>query len=343
MGLPILRSAALLGSSELYTSLGGSSQDIGECSRFHLDHYNPGESYIAFREAIELLECAADRLGRPDYGLQLSMLQDLDVLGALGVAAQAMQTLRDSYRMAEQFMGYHSPLIQSRLEPLPDDRYALISFDIDLDLKAGAIQAFELGVGVTHRCYQLLTNGAAQPLEVWMRHQPVNSMATYRKVFGVTPKFNQPISGVVVNKAQLLRRPPHQNETISMMAEYFLASVCPKPRARLIDEVRRLVQRSMRTSDCSQADIAQHMGISSRALQRRLQDEGASFAAIRDEARRVLAEEYLQDPGLSLTEISQRLHYSEGSAFTRSCRRWFGEAPRFYRRQQLCGQQPANA
>lgn len=250
MGLPILRSAALVGNSELYTSLGGRLRDIGACSPFHLDHHNPGESYIAYLEAVELLECAADRLGRPDYGLQLSTLQDLGVLGALGVAAQATQTLRDSYRLAEKFMGYHSPLIRVRLEPLPDDRYELISFDIDLDSRIDAIQAFELSVGVTHRCYKLLTNSSSQPLEIWMRHQPVSPMATYRKIFGMTPKFDQTVCGIVVHKSQLLRRPPNQ------------------------------------------------------------------------------------DPTLSLTEISQRLHYSEASAFTRSCRRWFGKAPRSYRQRE---------
>lgn len=343
MGLPILRSAALFGNTQLYASLGGRLSDIGACSAFHLDHHNPGETYIAYRDAMELLECAADRLGRPDYGLQLSTLQDLEVLGALGVAGQATQTLRDSYRLAERFMGYHSPLIRVRLEPLPDDRYELISFDVDLDSKAGATQAFELSVGLTHRCYRLLTNNASEPLEVWMRHKPISPMATYRAVFGVTPKFDQPTCGIVVHKAQLLRRPPHQNQTISMMAEYFLASVCPRPNVRVTDDVRHLVQRFMRTCDCSQADVARHLGISSRALQRRLQDEGTSFAAIHDEVRRALAEEYMRDPGLSLAEISRRLHYSEASAFTRSCRRWFGKAPRSYRQRQYSAAAVATA
>ena len=33
----------------------------------------------------------------------------------------------------------------------------------------------------------------------------------------------------------------------------------------------------------------------------------------------------------SLSQIAQMLDYADSSAFSRSCRRWFGEAPRTYR------------
>ena len=34
---------------------------------------------------------------------------------------------------------------------------------------------------------------------------------------------------------------------------------------------------------------------------------------------------------MSLSQIAQMLDYADSSAFSRSCRRWFGEAPRTYR------------
>ena len=55
---------------------------------------------------------------------------------------------------------------------------------------------------------------------------------------------------------------------------------------------------------------------------------GHTFEAIKDEARRDLAQRYLSQPDLPLTQITALLGYSEQSAFGRSCRRWFDMTPR---------------
>ena len=64
-----------------------------------------------------------------------------------------------------------------------------------------------------------------------------------------------------------------------------------------------------------------------RTLQRRAR-EGTTFEAIKDEVRRDLAQQYLSQPELPLTQITALLGYSEQSAFGRSCRRWFDMTPR---------------
>jgi AraC-like DNA-binding protein len=65
-----------------------------------------------------------------------------------------------------------------------------------------------------------------------------------------------------------------------------------------------------------------------RTLQRRLREEGTTFEAIKDEARQDLAQRYLAQPDVPLTQITALLGYSEQSALGRSCRRWFGATPR---------------
>jgi AraC-like DNA-binding protein len=68
-------------------------------------------------------------------------------------------------------------------------------------------------------------------------------------------------------------------------------------------------------------------------MQRRLNEEGTTFEEIKDNARRDLAERYLSNLDLPLTQITVLLDYSEQSALGRSCRRWFGTAPREYRKR----------
>lgn len=83
--------------------------------------------------------------------------------------------------------------------------------------------------------------------------------------------------------------------------------------------------------------MAQGLHMAPRTLQRRLARHGMSWQQWLDHAREQLARQYLADPGLSLNDIALLLGFSEQSAFTRSFRRWTGEAPGRIRRAQLRG------
>ena len=72
--------------------------------------------------------------------------------------------------------------------------------------------------------------------------------------------------------------------------------------------------------------------VSERTLQRRLARHGLNWQQWLDRNREHLARQYLQDPGLGLSDIALLLGYSEQSAFTRAFRRWLGVSPGRYRR-----------
>jgi len=67
-------------------------------------------------------------------------------------------------------------------------------------------------------------------------------------------------------------------------------------------------------------------------LQRRLNDEGTSFAEVLEGFRREMAVHLLRDPGLAVYEVAYLLGYSEPSTFFRAFRRWENVSPHEYRR-----------
>ena len=77
--------------------------------------------------------------------------------------------------------------------------------------------------------------------------------------------------------------------------------------------------------------------MSERTLQRRLKDEGVTFAALVDEVRPDLARMYLADPKLAIFEVAFLLGYSEPSAFNRAFRRWTGTSPSDFRSKPANG------
>ncbi|MCO4772067.1 MAG: helix-turn-helix domain-containing protein [Deltaproteobacteria bacterium] len=106
----------------------------------------------------------------------------------------------------------------------------------------------------------------------------------------------------------------------------------------LLRQVREAVARELATGTPSGTAVARHLGMSQRTLQRRLRLEGLTFADVLASTRRGLAEKYLQDPALSMTEVAWLLGYREETSFYRSFRRWTGTTPASYRASSPRGQ-----
>jgi AraC-like DNA-binding protein len=81
-------------------------------------------------------------------------------------------------------------------------------------------------------------------------------------------------------------------------------------------------------------EIARRLGMSSRTLARRLASEGLTFAGVLTELRADLANGYLNDEDLAISQIAWLLGYQEVSAFTHAFKRWTGKTPREVRAQQ---------
>ncbi len=75
--------------------------------------------------------------------------------------------------------------------------------------------------------------------------------------------------------------------------------------------------------------------LSRRTLQRRLRAEKTSFQQVLNEARAVLAINYLSDERLKSLEIAMLLGYSSISSFTTAFKSWYDIPPAEYRQKFL--------
>lgn len=295
------------------------------------------DQYVPCRLVMELLEGVAARHDLPFLGLHLSELQDINVLGALGVAINNARTLRESFQVIERHVHFHSPAIEVRLENATS-LYDFLSFDIAMAKIPSSIQTFELSLALTHRTASSLVRGVYSPQEVWFMHQPIAAVSEYRRIFGTTPKFMMPRTGLLISRQNLALPVIGRSETLMDLAEYYLDSH-PAPSSSLVSkETRRLVSHLIRTDKCTQSKIATLMRISVRTLQRRLNDENTTFDSILDDVQRDLAKTYLATTMLSISKVSELLHFAETSAFSRACKRWFGVSPKIVRQAECEGQ-----
>jgi AraC-like DNA-binding protein len=100
------------------------------------------------------------------------------------------------------------------------------------------------------------------------------------------------------------------------------------------ERVRATIQRKLAGHRPRMHDIARELHISSRTLQRRLQDAGYSFQQVLEEARHQLARHYLNNSLLELTETAYLLGYEDSNSFVRAFRTWEGVPPASWRGAQ---------
>lgn len=103
---------------------------------------------------------------------------------------------------------------------------------------------------------------------------------------------------------------------------------------KFTDRVRGAIQRKLTGRRPTIDDIAGALHVSSRTLQRRLQEEGLSFQSVLEDARHQLARHYLNNSVLELNEAAYLLGYEDSSSFVRAFRTWEGVPPARWREQR---------
>ena len=124
-------------------------------------------------------------------------------------------------------------------------------------------------------------------------------------------------------------------ELLAMLAPQFDQELKQrKDQETFPERVRSAIQRKLAGQRPKIEEIARELHISSRTLQRRLQDAGYSFQQVLEEARHQLARHYLNNSLLELNETAYLLGYEDASSFVRAFRTWEGVPPAHWRGAQ---------
>lgn len=96
--------------------------------------------------------------------------------------------------------------------------------------------------------------------------------------------------------------------------------------------LRMVIRPYLSDGHPSLGQVAEIIGMSTRALQRKLQTSGCTYSSLVDEVQIEEASELLSDRGLRIVDISLALGYGSPQNFSRVFRRITGMTPSLYRR-----------
>jgi AraC-like DNA-binding protein len=176
------------------------------------------------------------------------------------------------------------------------------------------------------------TNGRFRAEEVSLTGV-VDDVAELERVVGCPVRASASWNGWTMSREMwdlpLRRRDPVLSTVLRRHAGEMIERV---PEAGGVEcDARRELASRVAGGDTRIESVARALAVSVRTFQRRLADEGQSYQALLDAARKEAADRYVAASSLSIGEVAFLLGYSEPAAFHRAFKRWFGVTPHEYR------------
>jgi AraC-like DNA-binding protein len=169
------------------------------------------------------------------------------------------------------------------------------------------------------------------PSRVRFVHLRKGNCAGFAEIFGRDVKFGATADEIAfaddVGRLPIVGSDPYLNRLLVGYCEEALAKRPGRPgsfRARVENAIVPLLPHST----IQVAEIASRLGVSKRTFARRLSSEGLSFSKLLESLRFDLANRYLEDEDLSISQIAWLLGYKEIGAFSRAFKHWAGKTPR---------------
>jgi AraC-like DNA-binding protein len=172
------------------------------------------------------------------------------------------------------------------------------------------------------------------PRAVRFRHDRPAREREHARIFRAPVSYGCPRNELVLDRA-LLARPQRKADRrlLAMLDRQLDRQLATRPDGQgTRGEVRRRMLEELPGREPTVGAIASELHMSPRSLQRRLGDEGTTFAELLAELRHELALRHLQDQRLSIGEVAFLLGFVDVSSFHRAFKRWTGHTPAEYRR-----------
>jgi AraC-like DNA-binding protein len=286
------------------------------------DALEDAEARLPYDKLARLLHDGARATQCPHLGVLAGRLWHLDDFGVLRDVMRNSRTLGEALRSFTVFQHLYSESALAFL--LQRERYAEFGY--------ATYAADGPGIDLMHDC--ALALGANQlrelvgnewrPAEVLVAHTRPSDVAPWRSAFGVLPRFNAEVSALRFPRSWLDRAIPGADPACREQAWRAAEGA---GRGDFVEQVTRALRRLLIDGRFAGDDIADHLAMHRRTLNRRLKTAGTTFRDVLDGVRCSVARELLADTALGLDDIAASLGYAGVTPFMRAFRRWTGGTP----------------
>ena len=271
----------------------------------------------------QLLQASATMSGNEGFGLCMAESRLLSNLGAVGMLIRDQPTLRDSL---DVLMRYQL-LLNASLSLMIEERTGVVVIREEVmagNAQQSTRQRIELALGVMLRLMRQFLGAGWQPQRVCFEHPAPRDLRVHQRLFGRCVEFDYDFNCIVCAKADLDARNPSADPAMARYAQQLLDASAIRSDGTMLEDVRRTILLLLPSGRCTIEQVAEHLGVVCRTIQRRLAERGQSFSSMVNDIRKELATRHVIESDRPLIDVAMLLGFSAPSGFSRWYHGQFG-------------------
>ena len=285
-------------------------------------------------EKIDRIRAAAVKLsGDESMGLRSASVYLASQLGALGYAFQASLTLRKACLRLERF----ARVVNDKAIVLVEDRDNCMQVTLRLEVQSVCETVRDdAALAMVTRMCRLICGNPFRLQAVNFKHAEPTDIKPYFEYFGCQLNFGQAENQLLIPLSFADETLAGANPELAMLNDQVVTRrLATIDRNDIVARVQAALMDQLPNGNVSDESVADSLHMSVRTMHRKLVEVDSNFRTLLVEMRRHLAEMYILDNSLTLTEISMLLGFSEPSSFSRAFKHWTGSAPSEARQARL--------
>lgn len=265
----------------------------------------------------------------PCFGLKAAELWHPSNFSALGYAMLASNTLRTALERMDR---YHRFLSDERPITLDETEEGLALTLIFSHEKRDIPARNDAILAVTMSMCRLNYIEDLAPVSVTLTHPKPSCSARFYEYFRSPVVFEAPANSLTLPIEAVDKNLSGSNpQLVELNDQVMIEYLAQLDQDHITQKVKAVIIDLLPSGNVTDESVARELYMSSRKLQRQLRSDDTTFTTLLNEIRQDLAQRYLREQDISLTEIAFLLGFSESSAFSRAFKRWMGVSPSEYR------------
>jgi AraC-like DNA-binding protein len=285
------------------------------------------ERYLDVMAILGLWQAAEDQWGRPALGLHAGASIPFGALEVVDYLVASCATIGEALERLVRYIGLLDSVLGFALERHGADVTLLLTAPV-----APPPPLVEFAIASQVVRFRRHGTDGFKPRVVRFRHACAGDAEAYPRILGCPVRFEAGIDAVDIGAEVLALPCDRRDERLGAILRRHADELMKRPGEDAIrEQVGGAIVAELGGGDSGIERVAKRLGMSRRTLQRRLDEEGVSFAEMVEGIREGLARHYLARSDLAIAEIAFLLGYGSAAAFQRAFKRWTQTTPNHFR------------
>ena len=274
----------------------------------------------------KLWRLAVEKTGDQAFGICFAQHTHPMALHGLGFSWMASDTLLDAFQRLVRYYRLITTAGEIILDEIPEGYRVWHKLPAPKGVAAPA--SLDAGMALFVQLCRIVKGTEFSPSAVYLQREKPAETSAFDSFFACPVYYDQDENQLVFKSDVFTAKLPGANPQLARANDQVVIDYLREfDKQDIVSQIRASIIEYLPSGTPSQEDVANSVHMSTRSMQRKLNEKGTSFKTIVETIRKELAETYLKEGARSIGEVTYLLGFSEPSNFSRSFKKWTGMTP----------------